>query len=340
MMTVVPRFRAFVLALLLLAGVPQRSSAQSTAQTTGDQPYNVNISVGYVMVPFVPVDSHGRAVRGLRQRDVTLLVEGRPVKTDLFEQSESSPVSFTILLDGSGSMDLAGKKDAAIAAISGLVNRHVKGDDYALYVFAEGEVHEVVPFTQRGSEIVSAARALKPWGKTAFYDALALMPDKSILGQNGARAIILLTDALDNASILTRGQLTAAMYGVDVPVYALGLRLAMIPRENPGANAELLSDADTLNQIALLTGGRFFVGTEQGEIARAVAEIENDLRTQYLVGFTPTGRGGVQYRAVSLRLPRSVRTVRVRAGYRGTEPPFVSTKADRRAATSNTKRSH
>jgi Ca-activated chloride channel family protein len=320
--------RAAALTSLLLAGVHERSFAQ----TTTEQPYNVNISVGYVMVPFVPLDSHGRAVRNLRGNEIKLSVDGRAIKTDLFEKSENAPVSFTILLDGSGSMGLAGKKQAALSAIAGLVNRHIKGDDYSLYVFSEGEVRELVPFTTDGGAIYEAARQLKPWGKTAFYDALAMMPDKTILGQNGSRAIILLTDALDNASTMTRGQLTAAMYGVDVPVYPLGMRLAMIPRNDVRMeNAELLSDAETLQQIAALTGGRFFVGTQASEIASAVAEIENDLRTQYLVGFTPTGRGGVKYRAISLRLPRSVKVVRVRAGYRGTEPPFVPTAAEARA---------
>jgi Ca-activated chloride channel family protein len=320
--------RAVALASLLLAGVPRPSSAQ----TAPEQPYNVNISVGYVMVPFVPLDSHGRAVRNIAGRDMQLSVDGRKVKTDLFEKSENAPVSFTILLDGSGSMGLAGKKQAALSAIAGLVNRRIKGDDYALYIFSEGEVREVVPFTTDGGRIYQAAREMQPWGKTAFYDALALMPDKTILGQNGSRAIILLTDALDNASTLTRGQLTAAMYGVDVPVYPLGLRLAMIPRNDVKMeNAELLSDAETLQQVAALTGGRFFVGTQASEIAEAISEIENDLRTQYLVGFTPTGRGGVKYRAISLRLPRSVKVVRVRAGYRGTEPPYVPTASEARA---------
>ena len=52
--------------------------------------------------------------------------------------------------------------------------------------------------------------------------------------------------------------------------------------------------------------------------------IEKVLRAQYLIGFPPTGKGAVKYRRISLELAGRVRSVRVRAGYRGTEPPVLS----------------
>ena len=78
-----------------------------------------------------------------------------------------------------------------------------------------------------------------------------------------------------------------------------------------------------LNEVATLTGGKLQLGNRPEQIAKAVASIEKDLRAQYLVGFTPTGRGEVQYRRISLKLARRVRAVRVRAGYLGTEPPTL-----------------
>jgi VWFA-related protein len=84
---------------------------------------------------------------------------------------------------------------------------------------------------------------------------------------------------------------------------------------------EELTDVETLAQIAAATGGRAFIGTNRSELEEAVEKISEDLRSQYLVGFTPTGKGVVKYRAISLKLPRGVRSVRVRSGYRGTEPP-------------------
>ena len=314
-----------VLAALLLAGsLFAQQQTQVAPATQPNQPMNISVSVGYVMVPFVATDDEGHTIKKLRAKDVELYVDGRRVSTDLFDRSDNAPVSFTILLDASGSMALAGKMQGAIAAIDGIVSHRVQGDDYTLYTFANDEVLEKVPFTRDGQKILEAARSTEPWGKTAFYDALALMPDKTILGQNGARCIVLLTDALDNASTMTRTQLTAALEGVDVPVYPLGLLLSSVPAADPDANPETLSDVETLEAIAHTSGGKMFLGTDPASIGRAIQQIQQDLRTQYLVGFTPTGKGVVKYRAIALRLPRAAKVVRVRAGYRGTEPPLVA----------------
>lgn len=302
----------FAVVWVLAASVPPASLAQT------EPTFQESVSVGYVVVPFVALDHRGRAIRDLRERDVKVLVDGRRVALDMFERTERAPVSYTILLDGSGSMALAGKFETAVTAVQSLIAKHVSGDDYSLYVFSSRGVREVVPFTEDGSAIVRAMLKVTPFGKTAFYDALALMPDKSILGRNGSRAIILLTDGLDNASQMTAAELTRILEGVDVPVYPLGLRLQPPNVETPG---EEKSDVALLTRIAALTGGRVAFEDGPQTVDAAMNNITHDLRAQYIVGFSPTGRGGVKYRAISLQLPRRVRSVRVRAGYRGTEPP-------------------
>ena len=280
------------------------------------------VSVGYVMVPFVVTDPRGRSVGDLRRQDVSLLADGVPVAFDLFERSQDAPVSFAILLDISGSMGLVGKMDRAREAVDALLAARRPGDDFSLHVFARGEVREVVPFTTSAREVSRAVRAAEPWGRTAFFDALAKMPDRSLLGRNGSRAIVLLTDGIDNASVLSRGDLSALLEGVDVPVYPLVLRSPGTPLTPPaGQNPETLLDLDVLGHVARLSGGRLTVATSAQELLTAVQGLLVDLRSQYLVGFAPTGRGPVRYRRLALRLAGPVRPVRVRAGYRGTDPP-------------------
>lgn len=280
------------------------------------------VDVGYVVVPFVIRDRGGKPIQNLRERDVTLLVEGKRVEIDMFAKIGDAPVSYTILLDGSGSMELSGKMDGARLAIQELLSRHSDGDDYALYVFAEGEVREVVPFTPRPTEIMTAVNAVEPYGKTAFFDALAKMPGKSLLGNNGSRAIILLTDGFDNASVLTGEELTNLIGGVDVPVYPMGLRPEMAAHPAARQTTDALLDLDVLRQLAAGSGGRLAVVSQPGSLIQAIHEIQQELRAQYLVGFSPTGRGTVRYRTIALKLPGRARSVHVRGGYRGTEPPL------------------
>src|SRR2546428_2519267 len=235
-----------------------------------------SVSVGYVMIPFTVLSEKGLPLTDLRKNEVRLLVDGKSVRSDMFEKSENAPVSFTILLDASGSMELAGKMDSARAAIGALLAHRRPGDDFSLFVFAETEARELVPFTESPAAITNALATVKPFGKTAFFDALSTMPERSRLGKNPSRAIILLSDGIDNASKLTRNDLARMLQGVAVPIYPLGIR---DPREQrkTAHSAEELSDLDLLDAVANLTGGKLHLGNQPQEIAMAVATIEKDL---------------------------------------------------------------
>jgi VWFA-related protein len=285
------------------------------------QEFTEQVSVSYVMIPFSVLSAKGLPITDLAAKEVSLLVDGKPVATDLFELSMNAPVSWTILLDGSGSMALAGKMEAAKAAINALTARRREGDDFALYVFdSQGHANELVPFTENPSAITRALDVVKPWGKTAFFDALAQMPERSELGRNPSRAIILLSDGIDNASRLTRAEVAQRMEGVAIPVYAFGLR-EPAEQNKIAPISEEMSNIDLLEELAAASGGKLFVGNQPEALAGAVLGIERVLRAQYLIGFPPTGKGAVKYRRISLELAGRVRSVRVRAGYRGTEPP-------------------
>ncbi len=300
------------------------SASRAAAPQARQKPQRAaaDVSVGYVLVPFVVTDRKGRPVAGLKEKDVTLLADGVPVDYDLFQGSSDAPVSFAILLDGSGSMGLAGKMEGARAALRALAEARVPGDDFALYVFAEGEVKEIVPFTEDARAILAAADGVKPWGKTAFRDALALMPEKSLQGKNGSRAIVLLTDGIDNDSELSDEELGGLMEGVEVPVFPLGIRSpGGIAAPPPGQTLEWSLNVDVLSRIARITGGRMAIVDDPALLPEKVLDIQKDLRSQYLVGFSPTGTGPVRYRRLTLRVAGPARPVRVRAGYRGSDPP-------------------
>jgi Ca-activated chloride channel homolog len=314
---------AYLLAVLCSA-VPLFAQSSEPQQRMSD-----TVSVGYVMIPFTVLTGKGAPITDLRSSEVQLFVDGQPVRSDMFEKSENAPVSFTILLDASGSMALAGKMDAARAAVGALLAHRRPGDDFALYVFAETVSREVVPFTDDPSKITRALADVQPYGKTAFFDALSTMPERSRLGRNSSRAIVLLSDGIDNASTLTRRDLARLLQGVSVPIYPLGIR---DPGDAPAVRPrEELSDLDLLREVASLTGGKLTLGNEPQQIALAVASIEKDLRAQYLIGFTPTGNGAVKYREISLKLAGRIRSVRVRAGYLGTEPPLIASKERKRS---------
>ncbi|HEX8153321.1 MAG TPA: VWA domain-containing protein [Thermoanaerobaculia bacterium] len=286
-----------------------------------------SVNVSYVMIPFTVVGKKGVPITDLRAAEVSLLVDGKQVATDMFEKSMNAPVSFTILVDASGSMALGGKMDAARAAIGTLLARRQPGDDFALWTFTDGVAREQVAFTDDALKIFRAVDQIKPWGKTAFFDAIGDMPERSTSGRNASRAIILLSDGIDNASELTRRDLSKLLEGISVPIYPLGLRE---PEELVEVKSdEELSDVALLGEVAALTGGKLYLGSKPKQLAAAVEELEKTLRAQYLIGFFPTGKGAVKYREISLKTGGRVQSVRVRAGYRGTEPPVAAGRKSR-----------
>ena len=293
------------------------------AQSTPDPALNDSVSVNYVMVPFTALGPKGTPITDLRERDVTLLIDGQPVGIDLFEKSQNAPVSFSILLDGSGSMALAGKLAAARAGVQALLDNKRKGDEYALFLFDDRDVHELVPFTEDGTKILQSLDAVKPYGKTAFFDALAKLPQREELGKNPTRAIVLVSDGIDNNSRLTRMQLAAKLEGVSIPVYALAPRDPQRPKAK-GKVTQELSDIEVLGEVASSTGGKLFLGTKPQHFVSAITSLNGDLRAQYLIGFPPTGKGAVRYRRITLKTADRVRSVRVRGGYNGTEPPALN----------------
>lgn len=115
-------------------------------------------------------------------------------------------------------------------------------------------------------------------GGTAIYDAVFLTCYKVLTKAqpNTRRAVILLTDGLDNGSRLRpRDAINGAAYANAV-VYCLGVGNTI--------------DEDALSSVAEETAGRAFFPAGEGELRSAFARIEEELRSQYLVAYTPTNK--------------------------------------------------
>ena len=129
-------------------------------------------------------------------------------------------------------MGLAGKMEGALAAVARARRARPPATTSRSTSSRRGPCVRSCRSRRRGAA-PRGRGAVKPCGKTAFFDALAKMPDRTLLGRNGSRAIVLLTDGIDNASDAhARGPRRELLQGVDVPVYPIGLR-SRAPRVVP-----------------------------------------------------------------------------------------------------------
>jgi Ca-activated chloride channel family protein len=281
--------------------------------------YTESAGAEYVLMPVLVFDGKGRFVDGLDQKDFRVRVDGSAIQIDTFDRDDAAPVSFAFLLDTSGSMQLARKLETAKNAIRSIIRTRQRGDDFALFAFSEGAVRLVTDFAADPSRLLRELYGLEASGRTALFDAVATTPSRLVRGKNGKRAILLFTDGVDNASEIDAVKMAEILQQVSVPVYTVGMKNGAFGPLTDKEREEL--SVDNLRMLAASSGGKMFLVSGEEDLRPVAAQIGAEVRKQYLLGFTPTGRGEVKYRIVFVSLAKPGRwDVRVRRGYRGTAP--------------------
>jgi VWFA-related protein len=245
-------------------------------------------------------------------------VETTPVEVDTFERDDSAPVSIAFLVDTSGSMDIAHKLENAKKAIRSIVASRVRGDDFALFAFAEGEVRMVADFSSDSARLFRALDELEAGGQTALFDAVAATP-RLLKGKNAKRAIVLFTDGVDNASKLNPTQMAEILQQVSTPVYAIGMKNVMYDLLTAEQRQELF--VENLRMLAASSGGKMYLVGGEEDLRPLATKVNSEVRKQYILGFSPSGRGELKYRVVFVSVAKKGNwIVRTRRGYRGTAP--------------------
>jgi VWFA-related protein len=162
-------------------------------------------------------------------------------------------------------------------------------------------------------------------GGTMLYDAVLLAADELMRKQSGRKALILLTDGVDTGSKVSLSSAIEAAQRADTLVYSIlfedpemyggGFGMGRMGGRGPmnGPNGKKV-----LEQISRETGGRFFDVSKKHPLAQVYDEIDEDLRHQYSLGYSPdrTEAGGV-YHKIHLTTKQKGLTVQTREGYYG-----------------------
>jgi VWFA-related protein len=136
-------------------------------------------------------------------------------------------------------------------------------------------------FTDNTELLSRGVHALRAGGGTAMYDALYFACRDKLLKapRTGPvrRAIILLSDGQDNQSRVTREESIEMAQRADVIVYTISTNVSGIKQ----------SGDKILERIAEATGGRAFFPFQMTDVSNAFAEIQDELRSQYLLAYIP-----------------------------------------------------
>ena len=287
---------------------------------------------GFEQVTVTVTDSSGKYVTDLKEDDFRVFEDGEQRSIAFFRVDLSAPVSLGLVVDCSFSM--ATKLPQARTAITRMVDDLDPRDDVFLESFSD-EATLVQPFTFDHREIVDHLRFLHPLSHTSLYDAVYMGLYELALGQRDKRALVIVTDGMDNMSKTKRDGVISAARAMKVLIYAIGIgEQAVDSEQGIWKLIRRFGDDDvdmhTLTQLSDETGARAFnlhrVG-DGDQLNRDCAEISNELRQQYSVAYLSPDPGRPGYRTLHVDVPThpelSVRVRKSVAVIPSVTPPVI-----------------
>lgn len=296
-------------ALVLSLGIPLLIPAQ-------DEP-TFRIDTRLVNLWVNVTDQHGAIVGALTKDDFKITEDGRIQEIAVFERQSEQPLALTLAIDTSESVkkDLLVEQDAAKKFARSLIRPQDRMRVLAFATF----VDEVVPFTNQLGNIDRGLGRLRAGGGTALYDAIYL-GSQGLASKSGRKVLVLLSDGDDTVKSTDYSQALEQALRAEVMIYSIiDVPIASSAGRDIGGEHALIT-------LAEQTGGKSFYA-EAGNLDKVFAQVSDDLRTQYLIGYYPRKQvPGLSFHRVSVTIPRAAPeafNIRSRAGYYS-DPPARS----------------
>jgi Ca-activated chloride channel homolog len=311
-LTPVSKLRRIFLGALLLAVVAPASGQTPAGRPTPRPPIfetgieiiNLNVSV---------MDVNNRYVTDLTAKDFAVFEDGIRQELTLFNH-ENLPISLSVLIDSSASMD------EKIEVARGAATRFIKTlrpEDVAQVVQFNDRATTLQDFTSDQAALADAISRIQTSGPTALHNAMYVaLKDlqKQKRNELRRRAIVLLSDGEDTASLVTDDQLLDLARKTEINIYAISLRPRHVSDKQKFSQATHL-----LTTLTQDTGGQVHFPNSLSELDSVYDRIAEELRTQYSLGYVSGNkRADGKWRRIVVRVPtREELLVRHKLGYFG-----------------------
>jgi Ca-activated chloride channel family protein len=283
-------------------------------------------------------DKQNRFITTLKEEDLRLTEDGVAQKILTFQRETDRPLSLAFLIDVSVSEQrtlpqekgaartfietvIQSRKDqAAIVPFTGsaFLEQGLTRDVLSIYRALDRVEVALPTYLGSGQALSGIAsgpgmKATPPEGTTAIWDAVALTSSE-VLGKSVGqrrRAIILLTDGQDTTSRLTRKEAISRALEAETIIYAIGIGDSKFEGIN----------RDELKAVAAATGGRAFFPKRETDLRTAFAEIEAELRSQYLIAYSSSNKNRdgayrqMRLEVINPELAKEKLSLRYRPGY-------------------------
>jgi VWFA-related protein len=309
--------------LLLFFLIASPASGQQQPVPTGP---TLKVTTQVVNVYAVVRTKHGQLIPDLNKNDFEIKEDNVPEQIRYFSRETDTPLTLAIMIDTSPSQGrvLDTEKEEANA----FLRQILRPKDLACVIHFDVAVELLQDFTD---DLRRLARAIdetvingggqgigprpiptRPIGATHLYDAVYLASNELMKNEVGRKVLILLTDGQDQGSQETLNEALEAAQKCDVIIYSI----AITDRSFYGFGNMRFSGDSVLQKLSQQTGGRVLKVNKIKNTREAFDEIARELRTQYLLGYTPSNpRTDPGFRKISVRVLHGDYKVQARRGY-------------------------
>lgn len=277
-------------------------------------------------------DNHGALIPDLKREDFQLDEDGKPQTVKYFSADTQQPLTLGLLMDTSGSMMEVIPAEKEVAGE--FLNQVLRPKDMGFFMTFDIDAELQQDFTSSPRQIRRAmdkahvnspppANAGLPGlgggplptagssPGTVLYDAVFLASDEKLASETGRKAIIIMSDGVDEGSRTRLQEAIEAAQKSDVICYVLLFTQGIYGGRGEGY----------MKQLAEQTGGRVIqIGTNYKKLKEGFDQIAAELRTQYALGYTPTNaKKDGSFRKIEIKTKPGYK-VQARRGYYAIPP--------------------
>jgi VWFA-related protein len=303
------------------------ASAAAASPQNGRHPAPpvIKVQTEVVNVYAVVRDRKGRLIPNLTRKDFALTEDGTPQEIRYFSTATNVPLTLAIMVDTSPSQRRVLSIEQRQA--EEFLHEVMEPRDLACVLNFDVQVELLQDFTASlpmlfraidQTVINGGAQGPLPstfpvsGGATHLYDAVWLASRDLMQHQVGRKVLILLTDGQDQGSYESLNSALDAAIKADAMIFSIDI----LDRGFYGGDGITYSGGQALKKFSSTTGGEVIRVSRPSKAAEAFREIAEELRTQYLLGYTPTNQahdGG--YRTIRVEVHEKRYRVQARRGY-------------------------
>lgn len=296
-----------------------KQQPQKPKESVADEPEQVlKVGTRLVNTLFSVTDKQNRYVDNLKQEDLQVFENGQPQTIFTFKKEFDLPLTMAIMVDVSGSEQyvLPQLKDAGAHFIDSVIRT---GKDTAAIIKFEGEATLMQTLTSNKNRLRKGLEEIayitppgqyggtpginggSRQGGTSIWDSVIAACGDLLAKEAGRKTIVLLTDGVDTTSRMKLNDAINEALRGEVVIYAIGIG-------DPASGGTFIGNGvneGDLRKLTEATGGRAVIPNSRRDLDSAFAQLEQDMRQQYLLAYEPSNETpDGTFRKIEIKVPK------------------------------------